>query len=161
MPEATRPHLITFYLPQVDKAGHEYGPDSKETTRAIGIIDNAIGQLCAMVDSLQLPVNYVFLSDHGMALVDTVHTLTAPVVDAAKAVIIAGDVLVSYYAKDTAYIPELYSRLKASATDYDVYLRNQLPESWHYNQQDDRYNRIGDVFLVARYPKIFTWGGKR
>ncbi len=161
MPEATRPHLITFYLPQVDKAGHEFGPDSKETIQAIGTIDHVVGQLCAMVDSLQLPVNYIFLSDHGMTLVDTAHTLTAPVVDTAKAVTIPGDILVNYYAKDTAFIPALYSRLKAAATGYDVYLRNQSPQGWHYGRQDDHYNRIGDVFLVAHHPKIFTWGGKK
>lgn len=161
LPEEERPHLITFYFPEVDHAGHEHGPDSEETANAVRFVDNAIGRLCAMLDSLQLPVNYVFVSDHGMAAVDTVNTLRLPQVDTARFVTVAGDVIVHYYAKDKAFIPELYQQLKSTADGYDVYLPDQSPAHWHYRKQDDRYNRIGDVFLVARYPRIFTWGNKR
>ena len=161
LPEEQRPHLITFYLPEVDHEGHDHGPESKEAEAAVAFVDQAIGRLCAMVDSLQLPVNYVFLSDHGMTAVDTVNTLKLPKVDTARFVQVAGDVIVNYYAKDKAFIPAFYNELKATAAGYDVYLPDQSPASWHYRKQDDRYNRIGDIFLVARYPKIFAWGNKR
>ncbi|WP_208419938.1 alkaline phosphatase family protein [Paraflavitalea devenefica] len=161
LPEAERPHLITFYFPEVDHEGHAHGPDSKETAAAVHFVDSAIGRLCAMVDSLQLPVNYVFVSDHGMAAADTVNTLRVPPVDTTRFVTVAGDVLVNYYAKDKALIPELYQQLKSTADGYDVYLPDESPAGWHYRKQDDRYNRIGDVLLVARYPRMFTWGNKR
>lgn len=161
LPEEQRPHLITFYLPEVDHAGHQYGPDSEGTRQAVGIIDDAIGKMCAMVDSLQLPVNYVFLSDHGMVAVDTVHTLTPPLADTARFVTIAADITVNYYARDKSFIPALYNQLKSTAKGYAVYLRDQTPARWHYREQDDRYNRIGDILLVARYPHIFSWTNKR
>lgn len=161
LPEEQRPHLITFYLPEVDHEGHAHGPDSKETGKAVGFVDSTIGRLCAMVDSLQLPVNYVFVSDHGMAAADTVNTLALPDADSTRFVRVAGDVIVNYYAKDKAFIPELYKQLQSTAVGYDVYLSDQSPANWHYRKQDDRYNRVGDIFLVARYPKMFVWGNRR
>jgi len=161
LPDEQRPHFITFYMPEVDHAGHSYGPDHAETIKAIGVVDSAVGQLTAMVDSLGLPVNYVFVSDHGMALVDTVNTMLPPKADTTQWVTIAGDVLVNYYAREKADVMALYKQLKASAKGYDVYLRDQSPAAWHYRKKDDRYDRIGDVYLVARYPQIFSWTNKK
>jgi hypothetical protein len=39
--------------------------------------------------------------------------------------------------------------------DYDVYLTTNTPDRWHYNKKD-RYNRIGDIILVAHAPKVFN-----
>ena len=30
-----------------------------------------------------------------------------------------------------------------------------MPARWHYDKKDDRYNRIGDIILVAHAPKVF------
>jgi predicted AlkP superfamily pyrophosphatase or phosphodiesterase len=161
LPEEQRPHFITFYFPEVDHEGHMHGPESEETVKAVRFVDSSIGKLCAMIDSLQLPVNYIFVSDHGMAAVDTVNTLSLPQVDTTKFVVSTGDILVNYYAKDQAFIPGFYQELKSKAEGYDVYLVGETPARWHYRKKDDRYNRIGDIILVARYPKIFAWGNKR
>ncbi len=68
------------------------GPIMLETIKAIGVVDSAVGQLTAMVDSLGLLVNYIFVSDHGMALVDTVNIMLPPKADTTQWVTIAGDV---------------------------------------------------------------------
>lgn len=161
LPEPQRPHFITFYISEVDSAGHHFGPDHPLTVRAIQKVDRAVGQLTAMVDSLHLPVNYVLLSDHGMTQVDTLQVLTPPVSDMTKWMMVASDVLVHFYAKDTTAIPAFYQQLKREAKDYDVYLRDETPAHWHYRKADDRYDRIGDIVLVARYPKIFSWTNRR
>lgn len=75
LPEDRRPHLILFYLPQVDHEEHLHGPDSREAEAAVHLVDNCIGKMVRTVDSLQLPVNFIFVSDHGMALVDTLHPI--------------------------------------------------------------------------------------
>jgi predicted AlkP superfamily pyrophosphatase or phosphodiesterase len=59
------------------------------------------------------------------------------------------------YAKNTSAIMPAYEVLKSSAKDYDVYLATNMPERWHYNKKNDRYNRIGDIILVAHAPKVF------
>src|SRR5690554_851260 len=63
-PEAERPHLITFYMPDVDHAGHRYGPNAYETQAAVQYVDGAIKKLTEAVAKTGLAVNYVFLADH-------------------------------------------------------------------------------------------------
>jgi len=156
LPEVQRPHLILFYLSQVDHAEHLYGPDSKETEAAVHLVDDCIGKMTRIVDSLHLPVNYVFVSDHGMAAVDTLHPITPPVIDTAKFVVTYGGTMVHLYAKDKGAINAGYQTLKQNADGYDVYLAADVPERWHYSDKDDRYHRIGDIILVAHEPRMFS-----
>lgn len=156
LPEAQRPHLITFYLSWVDHAEHLYGPESHQAEEAVHEVDDAIFRMTRMVDSLHLPVNYVFVSDHGMAQVDTTHGIPVPdVIDTNKFIISAGGTMVHLYAKDKQDIAPTYAALKAVATDYYVYLPSETPAHWHYTDKDDRHHRIGDIILVAHYPLLF------
>jgi predicted AlkP superfamily pyrophosphatase or phosphodiesterase len=157
LPADKRPHFITFYFPEVDHAEHMHGVDSKETQEAVHFIDRSIAKMTAMVDSLHLPVNFIFVSDHGMANVDTLQTLQLPAdVDTSKFIISPGSALLHLYAKDKSDIIPTYNKLKVESKDLDAYLPDSLPVKWHYSKSDDKYNRIGDIILVARYPKVFN-----
>jgi len=161
LPEAQRPHLILFYLSQVDHAEHLYGPDSKETEAAVHLVDDCIGKMTRMVDSLHLPVNYVFVSDHGMAQTDTLHGITPPAtIDTSKFVVSFGGTMIHLYAKDKKDVTPAYQALKQAPDGYDVYLPVETPASWHYTPADDRFGRIGDILLVARYPRVFSQPGR-
>src|SRR5690242_8390825 len=128
LPEDKRPHLITFYLPEVDHEEHMYGPDSKQTEDAVHFIDKTIGKMVRMTDSLKLPVNYIFLSDHGMIAVDTVNLIPKPAaLDTTKFKVPDGDVLVHMYAYNASDIQPAYAALKKEAVDYDVYLADSVP----------------------------------
>lgn len=155
LPEAQRPHLITFYLSYVDHAEHFYGPDSKEAEDAVHLVDDCIGRMTRMVDSLQLPVNFIFVADHGMAAVDTLHPVEVPYIDSTKFNVAFGGTMIHLYAKDQSAIGPAYVALKEFADGYDVYLPAETPARWHYRIEDDRYNRIGDILLVARFPRVF------
>ena len=175
LPEEKRPHLITFYLPQVDHEEHMHGPDSKEAETAVHLVDDCIGKMVSVVDSLHLPVSFIFLSDHGMALDDTAHTIPMPpVIDTSKFIIPFEDAVLNLYAKDKKDILPTYQALKRTAVDFDVYLTGssedranaagvadaqypdaQTPARWHYRAADDRYHRLGDIILVSKFPKIF------
>jgi predicted AlkP superfamily pyrophosphatase or phosphodiesterase len=157
LPEDKRPHLIMFYIPDVDHQEHMYGVDSRQTVDAVRFVDRSIATLVRTIDSLNLPVNYIFLSDHGMTNIDTVHTLTIPTtIDTSRFMILNSLTLVHIYAKNKKDILPAYKRLKASAKGYEVYLATNTPVGWHYNKQDDRYNRIGDIILSAHIPKVFN-----
>lgn len=67
--EALRPNFATFYLSDVDSAGHEYGPDSQEVKQAVAKVDQTLGQLINEVKKLGLidRTTFVIVSDHGMA----------------------------------------------------------------------------------------------
>ena len=161
LPEKTRPHLITFYMPEVDDAGHNYGPDSKQAEAAVQYIDGVIKQMNEAVSSLGLPVNYILVSDHGMALVDSQNPIRLPKsVDPTKFNVPSGSALLQLYAKDTAAIMPTYQALLKEANGYDVYLKNNAPKDFHYSKLDDRFNRIGDIILVAKLPYTFSLSGR-
>ena len=110
-----------------------------------------------MVDSLQLAVNFIFVSDHGMTKVDNQHTLPLPAcIDTSKFIIPSGDVLVHLYAKEKSIILPTYQALLKAAIDYDVYLAEDVPVGWHYSKKDDYFNRIGDILLVPKIPNVFN-----
>ncbi|MGN7989633.1 ectonucleotide pyrophosphatase/phosphodiesterase [Pedobacter sp. 22226] len=157
LPEEKRPHLITFYLSEPDHAGHSFGPDAPETEKAVKMVDSVIYELTKAIEPLHLPVNYVFVSDHGMTAVDREHPIATPKeIDTAKYIIAASSTLMDIHAKNKADIQPLYEALKSNEKDYKVYLKSNMPEHFHYSATDDRMNRIGDILLVPEWPKVFS-----
>ena len=162
LPEEKRPHLITFYIPDVDHEEHMHGVNSEQTADAVHYVDHSVGQLVKTLDSLKLPVSYIFVSDHGMVDIDTLNTLSLPkTIDTSRFVIANSQAIVHLYARDTVDILPAYKALMSAAKDYDVYLTNRMPARWNYNKQNDRFNRIGDIVLVSHPPKIFNLYGRR
>jgi predicted AlkP superfamily pyrophosphatase or phosphodiesterase len=162
LPESVRPHLICFYMSDVDHAGHEFGPDAAQTRDCIEFVDKAIGSMTEKVNALGLPVNFIFLADHGMAAVDTITRINiASMIDSSRFIIRGGNTSLHLYAKDTAYIQSTYQLLKKKENGFTVYLRNDIPAKWHYATTDDRFNRIGDIFVVPQYPKVLSGNNNR
>jgi predicted AlkP superfamily pyrophosphatase or phosphodiesterase len=162
LPAEKRPHLITFYFPQVDHAGHVYGPDAPETAHEVRFVDSAVNELNKAVKTTGLKVNFVFVSDHGMTKVDKENPIGIPAaIDTSKFIISGDGILVELYAKKATDIPAAYQNLKAAATDYDVYLKTNMPASMHYGKTDDWHNRIGDILLIPHYPKVFNLYSKK
>ncbi|HEY9261759.1 ectonucleotide pyrophosphatase/phosphodiesterase [Chitinophaga sp.] len=161
LPEEERPHLITFYFPEVDHMGHSYGPDSDSVRSAVQFVDAAIGKMVAAVNKLDLPVNYIVVSDHGMLAADTVNTIQLPVVPELQPLkIMAGNEKVMLYGKNEEEIKTAYDYLKKHENHYTAYLKNETPERWHYGQEDV-YNRIGDIILLAEANYAFDTAGKK
>jgi predicted AlkP superfamily pyrophosphatase or phosphodiesterase len=160
LPEDRRPHLILFYLSPVDHAEHFFGPESKEAEEAVHIVDDCLFKMTRMVDSLHLPVNYVFVSDHGMAAVDTLHPVKVPVIDSSKFIVAGGGTEIHLYAKDKKDIGPAYVALKKNADGFDVYRPEETPARWHYTDTDDRYRRLGDIILLSHYPRVFQGKGR-
>lgn len=67
LPPAERPRLLTLYFHQVDKAGHDFGPDAPQVAGAMAEVDAAIGRLVAGLKARGLAANMIVVSDHGMA----------------------------------------------------------------------------------------------
>ncbi|MFL9481765.1 ectonucleotide pyrophosphatase/phosphodiesterase [Chitinophagaceae bacterium LWZ2-11] len=162
LPEDKRPHLITFYFPEVDHAEHMYGPESPQAAEAVHFVDESIGKLVKAAGETNLPINFIFVSDHGMTKVDTAKAIPMPqAIDTSKFYVPNGDALVHLYAKDKGAIQSTYLALKAEAKDYDVYLAEEMPERWHYSKKDDKFNRIGDIILVPHLPGYFSFGKRK
>ncbi len=155
LPPEKRPHFITFYFPEVDHAGHTYGPDAPETEKQVQYIDSAVYQLTQAVKTTGLKVSFIFVSDHGMSRIDNVNPIPLPAVDTSQFVISGESTMPEFYAKKPEYITPEYEKLKAAATNYTVYLKSEMPAYLHYGTADDWANHIGDILLIPTWPKVF------
>jgi predicted AlkP superfamily pyrophosphatase or phosphodiesterase len=156
LPDAVRPHLITFYISNVDHAGHMYGPDAPQTQAAVQFVDKAIGVLTEKVYALGLPVNFIFLADHGMANTDTLTRINIASMIDTSLFMRGGNTSLHLYAKNAADIQPTYKTLKKQEKYFTVYLREDIPAKWHYAKKDDLFDRIGDIFVVPVYPKVLS-----
>ena len=156
LPEDQRPHFITFYFPDVDHDAHTYGPDDIRVKKSVQFVDSSINALQESLASLNLPINYIFVSDHGMAKVDNVNTKPLPSsIDTAYFKVPWGDTQLHLYAKDKSKIEPTYNALK-SDTSVTVYTLDETPAYWHYKKADDKFNRLGDLIVVPHFPKVFN-----
>lgn len=165
LPEDVRPHFITLYFPEVDAAGHHFGPDSKETETAVQLIDEAVGNLVKKVNELKLKnVNFVFVSDHGMIKVDSESPLEIPeiLLDKERFDFYNSQTLLRVFVKNETEVKEVYKELQSKKDEnYSVYLTKKMPKYLHFSSKDDRYNRIGQIILIPKVPKIFLEKGKK
>ena len=164
LPEDVRPHFISLYFPEVDAAGHHYGPETDETKNAVKLVDNAIGNLVEKVNQLGLKnVNFIFVSDHGMIKIDKENPLSIPemLLNKERFDIYNSQTLLRVVVKNPDEVKSAYRELKKSKTeDYQVFLTKKFPRKLHYGTKDDKYNRIGQILLVPNAPKIFLEKGK-
>jgi len=161
LPEEQRPHMITFYFPQVDHEAHTYGPNDAHVAEAVKFVDSSVNALQAELATLHLPINYIFVSDHGMTKVDNEKTMSMPAaIDTAAFRVPWGDALIHLYAKDKAKIEPTYEALKKD-TSISVYKLDETPNYWHYKTSDDKYNRLGDLIVVPHLPKVFNFSTRK
>ncbi len=165
LPEDRRPHFISLYFPEVDGAGHHFGPESQQAEQAVRLVDDAVGNLINKVNNLGLQnVNYIFVSDHGMIQVDIDNPLEIPemLFDKARFDFYNAQTLMRVVVKNPAEIKSVYKELRKNKTsDYDVFLNKKFPKKLNFSLKDDRYNRIGQIILVPKAPKIFLEKGKK
>lgn len=158
LPEEKRPHLISLYFNHTDHAGHISGPDSHEVAEAVKEIDDAIGSIVAAVKETKLPVNFIFVSDHGMTKIDDKNPLPIPAtIDTSKFIITNQNSMVNLYAKNKALIPALYKNLKDGENGtYHVYMNSNFPAHLHFGGKDDKFRRVGDIILIPNWPRTFN-----
>ena len=131
---ATPITLAALYFDQVDKAGHDYGPQSPEYRQAIAKVDAAIGELVARLRREQrlAHTDIVIVSDHGMATVPPRQVIAVedmvPVAEA-KVVSIGQSIGI---APEPGHERAAEARLLGAHAAYDCWRRQELPARWHY-----------------------------
>jgi predicted AlkP superfamily pyrophosphatase or phosphodiesterase len=161
LPEDQRPHMITFYFPEVDHEAHTYGPNDPHVAEAVKFVDSSVNALQSELATLNLPINYIFVSDHGMTKVDVDNTISMPkAIDTAAMRVPWGDALIHIYAKDVSKIESTYEGLKKD-TSISVYKLDETPDYWHFKKSDDIYNRLGDLIAVPHLPRPFNFSTRK
>ena len=139
-PADVRPKLITVYLEQLDRAGHDHGPDSPQVRRTLGEIDSAIGHLYdgLVQRGLLDRINLIIVSDHGMATVGPGRAI------AVEDMVTEEDATVVSIGQSIGIAPKpgheaaAAERLLGRHAHYECWRREQLPERWQYGHPSAR-----------------------
>jgi predicted AlkP superfamily pyrophosphatase or phosphodiesterase len=147
LPESKRPLFISLYFDAVDGAGHRFGPEAKETNRAIARVDSMLGLL---VDGLQKiglkqKTNLIVVSDHGMTAIDPARSVNIEA--------ILGDIKCEIEDRGplmllrpvNASIERTYRVLKKAEKYYRVYAKKTMPKDFHFSE----HPFIPPILLVA------------
>ncbi len=144
LPAARRPSLIVLAMDGVDRAGQEFGPDSPQTRAAVKQGDAQVGRLRAGIAATKLPIDFVVVSDHGMAKTEGGWIDLDTYTDLLRFKT-AGALL---YAPDEAGAQQAYEQLKIVDARFRVYRRADVPRELHFNTNP----RAGDPVLVPAAP---------
>lgn len=152
-----RPHLITLYFEGVDAAAHRFGINSPQVKEAVMAVDQQIGRLREGVKASGLPVNLVFVSDHGMTDLDPKKIIfldSTP--DAAKILakfqlVGRGPQMLLYLNKgeDATAIGEAVKILGRNAKNFRVWRPEQL-QKLNYTATP----RVGDIIIEPDLPYL-------
>lgn len=146
LPEVERPHFISLYFSMVDHEAHTTGPTSKQTQKVLHSADSLVGMLMREVKKINLPVNIVIVSDHGlyeMKRQEKVFRYVDKLISVKDSSVVFANAgsQVHFYTKR---VDSLYAVLKAQANGFNVYKQGEYPDRWHY-----RHFRSGDILIVA------------
>jgi predicted AlkP superfamily pyrophosphatase or phosphodiesterase len=146
LPATERPAFITLYFSEVDSAGHDSGPDSRQVRSAIAEVDGYIGRLLRGLErrGALATTNLVVVSDHGMAATDRRRVIVL------DDYISLNDVDVVDINPTLGLVPkpgreaDVYRAL-SRVRHLKVYRRAETPKHWHYNA----HPRIPPIVGVA------------
>ena len=148
-----RPQFIAAYVPDVDKDGHNFGPNSTEIRNTISKADDLVAGIVAGLESRNLTnlVNIVVVSDHGMATTSTERLIQLDdEIDLSLVERIDGwpsRGLRPRQPEDLGILEEQLAKLGKKYPDaVEVYTRETMPESYHFSNND----RIAPLWVIPR-----------
>jgi predicted AlkP superfamily pyrophosphatase or phosphodiesterase len=147
LPDGRRPSFITLYFSDVDSAGHDYGPDSAQVLAAAARLDAAFGRLHEGVERLGLidRVNFVVVSDHGMAALDRSRAIAIDdYIDLSTVDVVEWSPLLAMWPRRGTF-EDLYRALAGTHPHLRVYRRSEVPAHLHYRN----HARIPDVIGIV------------
>jgi alkaline phosphatase D len=151
-PKEQRPHFVTLYFHDVDSAGHRYGPKSKETYQAVQKVDKSIEALLKKLAELNLPLNTIIVSDHGMSQLSKSKVEQIGKSERSKKYItnfkvVGKGPLVHFYRENKSfkYITKTMNLINSEAENYKCYKKNKTPKKLNFRKTP----RIGDFVCIA------------
>ncbi len=160
LPKAERPNYISLYFSLVDDQGHANGPNGAK--ESVLEADRLLGLIMAQLKQIDLPVNVIITSDHGMnevantdeSLIDIDEVLKS--LDKADYRLVNSGTLAHLYINDPSKIDQVYKTIQGKEQDFKVYKKEGFPENWHYQN-----SRSGEIVLVASAGHSLSSKGNR
>ncbi|XP_063771288.1 bis(5'-adenosyl)-triphosphatase ENPP4 [Pseudophryne corroboree] len=140
-------NFATLYFEEPDSSGHRFGPDDTgKMAKVLSAVDDGIGYLVTKLKDVNLwdTVNVIITSDHGMAQCskDRVIALDECIGRGNYTLVDSTPVAAILPLKDPISV---YNLLKTCSEHMKVYLREDVPDRYHYKHN----SRIQRIILVA------------
>lgn len=161
-PDSARVHFATLYFEQIDKAAHDYGPDSPQAHVALRAVDHAMGRLLDGVAKRGARdlVDIVVVSDHGMATVLPGHAIAVEdMVSMQEATVVSIGQVIGIAPK-AGFEARVERRLLGRHPHYACWRKDGLPQRWRYGahprvppivcQMDEGWDMIPRASLARR-----------
>lgn len=158
LPEPERPGLIMAWWHGADHAGHDHGPDAKQTTAALRGQDRQLAQLLAGLDARKAwgETTLLVVSDHGMTTYAKTLDVRAVLAEAGvRARVIQAVASAQIHLKQPAQAGRAVEVLRA-LPGVEAWRRDEIPERLRY-----RHPRVGDVVALAEPPLALLPGSDR
>lgn len=154
LPKEKRPHLITMYFSDIDDTGHRYGPNNDEQlSKALLQLDQTLGTFFEQLKALQLDINIIFVSDHGMVEIPKGNLLhIEQVEDDDKYTTVNGGTTVHIYPKAGQDIDDIYNSLKQKEKHFKVYKTKGSP--FYIHNQDNP--KLGELLVLSDFQYFFA-----
>ncbi|XP_077992145.1 ectonucleotide pyrophosphatase/phosphodiesterase family member 5-like [Glandiceps talaboti] len=140
--------FVTLYFNEPDGSGHNYGHDSPEVDEVIRQVDDLLGYLIdelIRVDMYDV-IDIIITADHGMADISPdKKVFIYDYVDPSHIDIITDTGPYTNILPKENKITEVYNALKGQHPNISVYLREEIPEYWHYGNN----RRVMPIFVAC------------
>ena len=143
------PNLTMWYFDEPDAVEHKYSPTSDQTREVVEDIDQVLAYFMREVRKSPVydKINFIFTADHGMAELSPERYYNIYP-------LIPGEANYFYNSNPLTLEPDadrveyVYQTLKAHEEEghYRVWLREEMPEEYHYGSYTDR---IQPIILLA------------
>lgn len=137
----------TLYFSFVDSQGHRYGPDSPEVDEAVKEMDTLLGYFMEKLYEAGLAeeLNIILVSDHGMAKQSEDKVIFIDEIINLDDVDMIDWSPVAMIRPNEGKTDQIYNSLKENEENYRVYLKDEMPERFHFS---DHY-RIPEIIMIA------------
>lgn len=144
------PNLTMWYFDEPDAIEHTYSPTSVQTKQVVEEIDDVLAYFLREVRKSPVydNINFIFTADHGMTELDPnkFYNIYSLIPDRIRYYYNSNPVTLE--PRNLAETQEIYNILKAHEQEghYRVWLRENMPEEYHYGTYTDR---IYPIVLLA------------
>ncbi len=147
LPYNERPHFITLYFDDTDTYGQKFGPNSPELNESIKRLDHIAGMLIQGLNDIGMKdsVNLIFVADHGMTEITEEKTINIENMIKEHNCRFMGDGPFMQIEPSADRLQEVYETLKRNEYHYNVYLKKDVPDYYHYSKSPLTFS----ILLVA------------
>lgn len=162
LPDLERPELILTYFSTLDSAAHEFGLSSAEVADAIEEIDDLLETFSLRLKKeLDIPVNLVIVSDHGVVEINQkdiilINEILKPYIALENLKVVQSETQVLIYSEDQRLLKELAKNINKAkglnSNHFGVYFPSEMPKSWNYHHST---SGLPDLLIEAKVGYVF------